>query len=118
MKTLLVCDDDDSMLWIICLMAEDVGIVASPVSKTEDAVKLASENDYDLILMDIVNKLSPYNGVEAAKRIKKRNPHQPIVGFTSDILSLQLQKNVGISVFDKLYEKPLTRKMFENIFDY
>ena len=54
--------------------------LAGEASNGEEVIALAKEKSPDIILMDI--NMSPVNGFEATRRIKKENPAIKIIGLS------------------------------------
>ena len=59
---------------------EDIGVVAE-AGDGEEAVRLASELDLDIVIMDIA--LPKLNGIEATKQIKANNPGTAVLVLTA-----------------------------------
>jgi len=82
-KKVLLVDDDQINLAVINDFLKNHYIVDC-VSKGKDAVEMAKNNSYDLILMDI-NLGSGMNGLEAASEIKKFERYEkiPVIAMTA-----------------------------------
>jgi signal transduction histidine kinase len=82
-KKVLLVDDDQINLAVINDFLKNHYIVDC-VSKGKDAVEMAKNNSYDLILMDI-NLGSGMNGLEAASEIKKFEGYEkiPVIAMTA-----------------------------------
>lgn len=72
-----------------------------------EAVKLASEEVFDLIFMDI--KMAKMDGVEAMKEIKKRKIPTPIIAITASALNHHSDKEDTDDWFDGFLRKPVDR---------
>ncbi|MDC7125292.1 MAG: response regulator, partial [Spirochaetales bacterium] len=77
-------------------------------SDGEEAVSLISENNYDIILMDI--SMPNLNGIEATIRIRKdeeKNKHVPIIALTAHAFPTDRKKFIEVGMNDVLV-KPLS----------
>jgi len=63
------------------LLAYDDLELAGEASSGEEAVRLCTELQPDVVLMDLV--MPGMNGVTATRRIAERRPHPPIIALTS-----------------------------------
>ena len=66
---LLIVDDETKIQLVLKEYAEFEGYEADTASNGMDAIKMAKENDYDLIIMDIM--MPGLDGFSAVKEIKK-----------------------------------------------
>ena len=72
-----------------------------------EAVQLAAEQHFDLILMDI--EMPVVNGVEATRLIRTNNSEQTILAFSS-YFSTEIKQLAKGDIFDGDLEKPLSRE--------
>ena len=77
-------EDDPINREVACDLLEDVGLVIDLADDGEAAVRMARENRYDLILMDM--QMPKCNGVEAAAAIRAGSSNQqtPILAMTAN----------------------------------
>lgn len=102
----LVAEDYELHRETTAQILRDVG--CSPVFAVNGAevIRLASENDFDLILMDI--DMPQVDGIEATKRIRANGNHSRIVSLSS--YSRQELSQLAQEVqFDEYLYKPLTK---------
>jgi len=71
-----------------------------------EAVRIAEEENLDLIFMDI--KMPQMNGVDAMRQIKVNNKSLPIVALTASGFDMQHEKEKGLW-FDGYLRKPVNR---------
>ena len=71
MKRMLIVDDEEMIREVLREYAEYEGYEASEAENGRDAVQMCRDNDYDIILMDIMMpKLDGYSAVKEIKKIK------------------------------------------------
>ncbi len=101
---LLVVDDNPANREIVSNLTGRLGIEVFEAASGPEALSIASQLPFDIILMDI--RMPGMNGREAARTIRSRpGPNQsiPILGFSADA-------QVGIddqSDFDRMVSKPI-----------
>lgn len=78
---ILIVEDNYLNLQTSLLALDRLAISCDTSSDGEQAVRMASENNYDLILIDV--DLPKQNGVEASFEILSRKPDQSILALTS-----------------------------------
>lgn len=81
-RTILVVDDEKDMLVLLKRSLEpDLKILVMTASSGEEALKIYSEQHFDLVLADI--KMPGISGMELLELIKKGNPDQTVVMMTA-----------------------------------
>ena len=108
----LVVDDEEFNRYLIRNILNNWGISFTEALNGQEAVALARQNKYDLILMDI--RMPVMDGYEAAEFILKSNPDQKIVALTASSKSAEIQKirHAGMNVF---LQKPFEENDLVNI---
>lgn len=82
MKTILVVEDNEKNMYLICYIIEKMGHRAVQATTGEEGVCLAVGERPDLILMDI--QLPGIDGLETTKRIRDAGVRDtPIIAVTS-----------------------------------
>ena len=84
-KRILIIDDEEIVIRSVCLLLEKSGYEVYVVKNGQDAVAIAEESKFDLIIADI--RMPGMNGVEAVKRIhkvlrKKKESLLPVIFIT------------------------------------
>jgi CheY-like chemotaxis protein len=69
-KKILVVDDDEMILFVIRELLEDMGHSVTGVSDPHEAIQLAVDEDYDLIILDL--RMPDIDGAELTDRILSR----------------------------------------------
>ena len=78
----MVVDDTDHVRTMLAEMLELDGFaVVARAANGDEAVRLATENDPDVIVMDL--KMPGVDGLEATRRIKETRPSQPVILYTA-----------------------------------
>ena len=78
--SVLLAEDQNPGLYEMLLQAAN-GFKFTTVKRGDHAVRLARQNQYDIILMDV--RLPEMDGIKAIKAIRKFDPRTPIVAFTA-----------------------------------
>lgn len=98
-KNILVIDDLEDNLTLINVILSDVGANVTTISDPYQGIKIALEQEFDLILMDIQMPLM--NGYEVTKRIKQAGKTLPIIALTAHAMKEERMRalNFGFSGF-------------------
>jgi DNA-binding response OmpR family regulator len=91
----LFVDDEPSMLELVSSYFREEGVDAATALTGNEALRLARENQFDLIVLDI--HLSDENGLLLLTQFKKSHPTLPVVLFT------------GLPKDDELVDQALVR---------
>lgn len=78
---ILVADDNEHNRYIASFLLERAEHTVTKVENGEDAVRAATQNDFDLILMDI--QMPGMDGIEATNKIKAAGITTPVVAMTA-----------------------------------
>ena len=106
MKRVLVIEDNENNMKLICLVLEKHGYEPIQAFTGVEGVDKAIQEKPDIILMDI--QLPDISGIEATQRIRMMDDMQeiPIIAITSYAMSGDREKilNVGCNGY---FEKPI-----------
>ena len=80
-KRLLIADDDDQIRELLVFDIQSSGYLTDSADNGEAALKKALENNYDLIILDVM--MPKMNGYEVCKNIRMVKPHVPILMLTA-----------------------------------
>jgi two-component system cell cycle response regulator DivK len=106
MKRVLIVEDNENNMKLICLVLEKHGYKSIQAFSGEEGAEKAKTEKPDIILMDI--QLPDISGIEAVKRIRMIDNMQeiPIIAITSYAMSGDREKMLDIGC-DGYFEKPI-----------
>lgn len=111
---ILVVEDHKMNQMITKKILEKNKIKCDIADNAIDAVKMAKDNHYDLILMDI--HMPGISGIEATQQIKEFKPEMPIIALTAVTIDENLDKFYKAG-FNEIIPKPFkTEEFFEKIY--
>lgn len=102
----LQVEDDPTAAQTVEKMLKSKGYDCETTAYGEQAVELAIQNDYDIILLDIM--LPDIDGYEVLRRLQAARVHTPVLIQSGIIGRDELEKGAGFGVDDYLI-KPFTR---------
>jgi len=102
---LLLVEDNAVNQRVVLQMLGRLGYGAEHASSGQEALALASRNEYDLILMDI--QMPGMDGYEASRRIREISPRTRIVALTANVLQGERDRCLAAGMRDYL-SKPIT----------
>lgn len=79
--SVLVVDDDASILGVVSEVLEDDGYVVSTAATGEEAIELLKSNTFSLVMSDI--RLPGINGVKVLEYVKQQSPRTNVIMITS-----------------------------------
>lgn len=115
-KHVLIVDDNKINQKITQKTLSKYQIESTLADNGEDAIQLAKENTYDLILMDI--HMPKMNGIEATKNIRTFNTIVPIIALTAVEMDENKSEILDSGIND-IVHKPYNLTVFlDLIFNY
>ena len=105
LRLLMVEDVDINRMILRQYLQDRLGITADEATNGQEAVDLVTENEYDLILMDV--RMPVMDGYEAARLIRAMDPKKssiPIIALTAD--TSETLKKAGAAHFTDIITKP------------
>ena len=111
MKRLLVVEDNEVNLYLIRFMLENRGHTVLEARDGETGVRLAVEQQPDLVVMDI--QLPDIDGLEATRRIRASAEagHVPVVALTSYAMTGDRERALAAGCTGYI-EKPIRPETF------
>ena len=91
---ILLVEDDDALRYIVKDNLEQNNYNVSVAENGEKAIKISEENQFDLIILDVM--LPKVEGFEVAKRIRKNDEQTPIIFLTAR--SMTEDKITGLTI--------------------
>jgi len=82
-QLILVADDHELIRDLLSSMLAEHGFDVCQASDGAQAVRIAREKSPDLVVLDLA--MPKMNGLEAARVLKAKMPHVPLVMFTNTI---------------------------------
>lgn len=80
-KRLLIVDDDNQIRELLVFDIAQSGYIVDSASDGQEGLKKALENNYDLILLDVM--MPKMNGYEVCKNIRIAKPNVPVLMLTA-----------------------------------
>ena len=115
MKTILVVEDTELNIDLITqLLEDDFHLIIA--RDGEQGVKMARDNNPDLILMDI--SLPAIDGYEATRKIRETHPSLPIIGLSAHAMSGHEQKAKEAGCNDYLTKPINDQLLFDMLKQY
>ncbi|OUS25217.1 hypothetical protein A9Q99_21705 [Gammaproteobacteria bacterium 45_16_T64] len=112
---ILAVDDNPANLKLLTVLLQDLGISVTACDNGVQAVELAAQEHYDLILMDI--QMPGMDGVEATQKIRQQesgNRKSPIIAVTAHALANEKQALLN-SGMDDYVTKPINESQLLHI---
>lgn len=110
--SILAVDDNDTNLHLIDVLLKNLGVKAQVATCGADAVKLAKENEFDIILMDL--QMPEMDGFEATKLIRTHTEKPVIIALTADITASQCEA-LTTAGFNGYQLKPINPEELKNL---
>jgi CheY-like chemotaxis protein len=110
MKTILLVDDEPTILTVLELLLNKFGYIVIPKSNAESALFLIREGvNVDLIITDY--RMPGMNGVEFIRVLRRILPSVPVLMLTGDIT---VEIEPSLRVFERI-NKPVLGKELDRI---
>jgi len=108
----LLVEDNKSNQLLMGILLDDLGLKISIANDGAEAVKLFSEKDFDIILMD--ENMPNMNGIEATKKIRaiKYKKQIPIIAVTANALKGDKERFLKAGM-DEYLSKPIDSDKLE-----
>ena len=112
---ILVAEDYPVNQILISELLTGYGITFDIASNGREAVEMASQKDYDLVLMDV--NMPEMNGIEATEAIRRDHSSTlPIIALTANAMAGDRERFLAAGMNDYL-TKPIDPKALQEVFD-
>ena len=108
-KKILIVEDNKINQMVSRKMLENKGIQCEIIDNGEEAIEIARNNEFDMILMDV--HLPGINGTIAAKKIRKFDDKTPIIALTAISLNENRENLMSYGMTDVI-TKPFVPEDF------
>jgi DNA-binding response OmpR family regulator len=109
MKKVLVIEDDENIIELLNIHLKDLSCEVSTTGNGNDALEIATQNNFDLIILDLM--LPGLNGMEICRRIRQQDRTTPIMILSAQ--SEEIDKVVGLETgADDYLTKPFSVREF------
>ncbi|MGD8639504.1 MAG: ATP-binding protein [Gammaproteobacteria bacterium] len=110
--SVLLAEDNPTNLQLISMLLRKMGADVSSAENGDVAVKMAQQNHYDLVYMDM--QMPVLSGVDAVSILRSQNYDQPIVALTANATNEDKIRCVNAGCNDFL-TKPISREKLYDI---
>ena len=104
---ILVAEDNPVNQIVVLAMLDKQGIDTTLANNGLEALKLAQQHDFDLILMDI--QMPEMDGLTAFKHIKEFKPNQSIIALTANVMNEDVEHYFKTG-FAEVIGKPIDQR--------
>jgi len=108
---LLVVDDDRAFRALAVEYLLKLGYAVDTATDGLEAVRMATENDYDLIVMDV--SMPRFNGIEAIGAVRRGKPEQKILVVTA-FLAGEVAEQIAAAGASRAIQKPIELSELED----
>ena len=113
---ILIAEDNHANQELIKLLLKKTGMETEIAENGLQAIELATNNDYDIILMDI--QMPEMNGHEATQKLRAQGLKTPIIAVTAHAMASDREKAIQAGCDDYL-TKPIDQdKLIEMLKKY
>lgn len=114
-KSVLVVDDSPDNRTIVNMYLRSVGATIFEAPNGEEAVRMAADNNFDLVLLDI--QMPIMDGYQAMTRLRDMNFTTPVVALTAHAFKEERNRCLELGFTDYI-TKPINRSTFlQTVFD-
>lgn len=118
-ERILIVDDQEAVLSVVSRILEELGYTVFSASTAEDALRMAREFEFDLLLTDLV--MPPTSGMTVATEIAALRPNVPILymsGYmTDEVLEDHGTHGAGLSFMQKPFERRTLAERVRSLLD-
>ncbi len=113
----LVVDDNEANLRLLCTLVEDLGVGVKGVASGQAALGALQQQHYDLVFMDI--QMPGMDGIETTRRLRELGPawaRTPVIAVTAHALASERQQLLAAGLDDYL-TKPIGEQQLRYVLE-
>ncbi len=114
---ILAVDDNAANLKLVRVLLQELGAQVDTAAGGEEALELAAERSYDLILMDI--QMPDLDGLTVTRRLREKpglNQHSPIIALTAHALAHE-KRQLLLAGMDAYLTKPIDELQLKQVIE-
>lgn len=113
---LLLVDDNDINREVVLGMLEDSGLVIDIAQNGKEALAIAGDGHFDIILMDV--QMPEMDGLEATRHLRANPRYQstPIIALTANAMESDRQSSLAAGMNDHL-SKPVSHRELTSVLE-
>lgn len=109
----LAVDDSAANLRLTSLLLDELGFAVHTAANGREAIQLAKQREFDLIIMDV--RMPVLDGLQAAAAIREmKGDRLPIIGLSANVSDKE-RASVRSAGMNYVLDKPLTREKLEKL---
>lgn len=110
--SVLLAEDTPEIQALVAAIIRKTGLQVETANNGDEAVRMASDKSYDLLLMDI--QMPVMDGFTAVQILRARNYDRPIVALTANAMREDEEQCMAVG-FDGFVAKPVQREQLYSI---
>ncbi len=103
----LIVDDEPGIRRTLTQVMEDEGWYAKAISTGDECLKILREEEYDVLILDVLLPQPGKNGIEVLKEVRIRYPNLPVIMISGHSTIKEAVEAIRLGAFDFI-EKPLS----------
>jgi CheY-like chemotaxis protein len=112
--SVLVVDDNEINRVVAQSLLEDLGVTVTLTSSGHEALTIAAQQTFDLILMDL--QMPEMTGAETAAALRDAGVTAPVIAFTASVVSDEIDKALS-SGMSGYITKPVDSKALSTLIE-
>jgi CheY-like chemotaxis protein len=111
-KKLLIAEDDLLSAAILQELATDMGLTTAVATDGLEALRLAGQQSFDMILMDI--HMPHFSGLDAIRSLRKNGVSTPIIALSASTM-LNERNEALLAGANEFLTKPIKKQEFQRV---
>ena len=113
MAKILLVDDDPAILTVFKILLGMEGHDVRTTVSGEDAIEIAQQGDLDLLISDV--RMSPVDGFEVLRRVRKAQANLPIIIVSAFYSPASVEKAFRLGAFSFIEKPPDTQRLIKSV---